>query len=87
MDTPATHQIVFQVPSLAEQADPEDTCCTPSPAEAITHGLRRIPGVRRIEVDACCQRVGVEYDPAKTGPAALAQVLEHLGYLGGGTRD
>ena len=49
-------------------------------AAAVAVALRAVPGVRDVEVAVAASTVRVDYDEAKTAPAALADVIREEGY-------
>jgi hypothetical protein len=48
--------------------------------KSVTRILTETAGVSKAEVDLASARAVVEYDPAQTSPAALAEAVEDGGY-------
>jgi len=46
----------------------------------VRHGLRKIEGVKAIQVSAATKTATVDYDPAKTNPAQLVAAINSTGY-------
>jgi copper chaperone CopZ len=46
----------------------------------LTKALKEVPGVSRAEVTLATGKAHVEYDPARTGLAALKEAVEESGY-------
>jgi mercuric ion transport protein len=64
------HRVVIPVEGL--------TCVTCE--IAVRHGLRRIDGVKAMQVRAATQTATVDYDPAKTNPEQLVAAINATGY-------
>lgn len=46
----------------------------------IESGMRKVPGVRDVEVDVDTRHVSLDYDESQTGEDALRDELAELGY-------
>ena len=66
------HRIVVSVDGL--------TCVTCE--IPVRHALRKIDGVKSVQVTAATKTATVEYDPAKTGPQQLVTAINSTGYRG-----
>ncbi|HYY14302.1 MAG TPA: mercuric transporter MerT family protein [Chthoniobacterales bacterium] len=64
------HRVVIPVEGL--------TCVTCE--IAVRHGLRRIDGVKAMQVSAATRSAVVDYDPAKTNPEQLVAAINSTGY-------
>jgi len=47
---------------------------------AVRHGLRRIDGVKAMQVSAATRTAAVDYEPSKTNPEQLAAAINSTGY-------
>lgn len=57
--------------------------CGGGGAAGLEHVLARSAGVRRVYVNPATETAYVEYDPSRTGPRELADVIERSGYQTG----
>ncbi len=49
-------------------------------ATGLLGALRKVPGVRSVELGRASSTVDIDYDEAKTAPAALADFVREEGY-------
>ncbi|NLG25345.1 MAG: copper ion binding protein, partial [Clostridiales bacterium] len=54
------------------------TCA--SCAQRIEKVVRKLPGVGQASVNLATEKLFVEYDPSATGPSAIAEAVERIGY-------
>ena len=69
LDNPL-HRVVIPVEGL--------TCVTCE--IALRHGLRRVDGVKEMQVSAAAKTAMVDYDPAKTNPEQLVAAINSTGF-------
>ncbi len=48
--------------------------------EKVTEGLKKVDGVKSVNVDVPTKMVEITYDPAKTNKDALVKAVENIGY-------
>ena len=53
---------------------------------AVKRAVGRLPGVASVDASHLEQRVTVDYDEAQTGPDAVTERIQTLGYRVGGTQ-